>query len=263
MNLLETQGLQVEIGQRRVLGGAGLHLVLRPGDRLAILGRNGAGKTTLLHTLAGLIPPRSGAIRLAGRSYAELGPRPAARLRGLLPQHQGDAFPATVMESVLIGRHPHLSRWAWEGPADLDLARRALADVGLAELERREIHTLSGGERQRVALATLLAQAPRVYFLDEPLSHLDLNHQIAMLERFTRRAVEEAAALVLVLHDLNLAAHYCNLALLLHGEGRFELGAAAEMLRAERLGALFGHPLRELDGGWLAPVVPGRSSGAI
>ena len=256
--LLATRYLAVSIGGKSVV--RGLNLSVQPGQRLAILGRNGVGKTTLLHSLAGLRAPDSGEIKLAGDPYARLGPRCAARLRGLLPQHQSDAFTASVLETVLIGRHPHVSRWDWESAADEALARAALADVGLADLAARSIHTLSGGERQRVALATLLVQQPRLYLVDEPLAHLDLNHQIGMLELLSRRVREEAAALVMVLHDVNLAARFSDQALLLHGDGEHALGDSAAVLDAARLSRLYGHQLRVIEDGerrWFVPEVNG------
>ena len=252
--LLATRDLAVAIAGKRVV--TALDLGLQPGERLVILGRNGVGKTTLLHTLAGLRAAESGDIRLAGQTYPTLGPRGAARLRGLLPQHQGDAFESSVLETVLVGRHPHLSRWDWESAADEAIARDALAALQLADLAERSIHTLSGGERQRVALATLLAQQPALYLLDEPLAHLDLNHQIAVLELLSRRVRDEQAALVMVLHDINLAARYGDHALLLHGDGEHALGAVETVLDAPRLSRLYGHPLRVIeDGGrrWFVP----------
>jgi iron complex transport system ATP-binding protein len=252
--LLATRDLAVSIGGKQVV--RGLNLALPPGQRLAILGRNGVGKTTLLHTLAGLLNADGGGVELAGQTYAALGPRGAARLRGLLPQHQGDAFAASVLETVLVGRHPHLSRWDWESGADEGLAREALAAVGLADLAARSIHTLSGGERQRVALATLLVQQPGLYLLDEPLAHLDLNHQIAVLELMTRRARDEGAALIMVLHDVNLAARFSDQALLLYGDGEYQLGDSDTVLDAASLSRLYGHPLRVMEDGaqrWFVP----------
>jgi len=254
--LLACKNLVVSIGSKAVV--RELNLALHPGDRLAILGRNGVGKTTLLHTLAGLRVPDAGEIHLGEQSYAALGPRGAARLRGLLPQHQGDAFATSVLESVLVGRHPHLSRWDWESEADEALAREALVAVGLPDLAARAIHTLSGGERQRVALATLLVQQPKVYLLDEPLAHLDLNHQIAMLELLSRRVREARATLVMVLHDVNLAARFSDQALLLYGDGEYELGDSEVVLDAAGLSRLYGHPLRVVMDGeqrWFVPEI--------
>ena len=253
--LLEARQLAVSIGGQTIV--RGLDLALESGTCLAVLGRNGAGKTTLLHTLAGLRSPEAGEVRLSGETYARLGPRPAARQRGLLLQHQGDAFPASVLETVLVGRHPHLSRFAWEGAEDGRIARAALAAVGLAEFAERGVHTLSGGERQRVAIAALLAQRPRLYLLDEPLAHLDLNHQIAVLGLFHKLAREDGAAVVVVLHDVNLAARFCDQALLLFGDGRYSVGAVAEQLDEARLGELYGHPMRTVPDGdrrWFMPV---------
>ncbi len=247
-SLLTVRGLAVAVGGRSVV--RGLDLDLAAGERLAILGRNGAGKTTLLHTLAGLREPAAGRIDLCGAELAQTPPRRVAQLRGVLLQQQVDAFPASVLETALIGRHPWLKRWAWEGAADARIARAALAAVDLAGFAARDVQTLSGGERQRLAIATLLTQQPRLALLDEPLSHLDLNHQIAALQLLARTAEETGTALVMVMHDPGLAARYCDRALLVHGDGRVESGSAATMLTAERLSALYQHPLRmvEADG---------------
>ena len=252
--LLAASKLDVSIEGRILV--RGLDLELRRGETLAILGRNGSGKTTLLHTLAGVRPASAGSVALTGRGYPDLGARAAARLRGLLAQAHSDAFPASVLETALIGRHPHLGRWDWEGAADERIACDALAQVGLAGLEQRDVHSLSGGERQRLAIATLLAQQPLLYLLDEPLAHLDLSHQIAMLELVTRTAAECQAGFVIVLHDMNLALRYCQRALLLSGDGVWQEGASAQVLTAENLGELYGHSLRELRDGERRYLVP-------
>ncbi len=252
--LLGVRDLEVNIGTVRVAAGLGFDL--DAGERLAILGRNGTGKTTLLHTLAGLREAEAGTIAVCGEGYDALGPRRAAQLRGLLPQGHLDAFQSTVLETALIGRHPHLGRWDWEGREDERLAREALAAVDLAGLGSREVHTLSGGERQRLGLAALLAQRPRLYLLDEPLAHLDLNHQIAVLELLSRRAREEGVGIVMVLHDINLALRYADRALLLFGEGRTLEGPVGEALGADSLSRLYGHPLRALDDGARRYFVP-------
>ena len=253
--LLSVRDLDVNIGSVRVAAGLGFELAA--GERLAILGRNGTGKTTLLNTLAGLRETESGSIAVCGASYETLGARRAAQLRGLLPQGHIDAFQSTVLETALIGRHPHVGRWAWEGKEDERFAREALAAVDLAGLGSREVHTLSGGERQRLAIAALLAQQPRLYLLDEPLAHLDLNHQIAVLELLSRRAREDGVAIVMVLHDINLALRHADRALLLFGEGRTLEGPVESVLTAEALSRLYGHPLREMRDGAARYFIPG------
>ncbi|MDP2795530.1 MAG: ABC transporter ATP-binding protein [Sulfurisoma sp.] len=242
--ILEARQLDVSIGPHRVCDG--LDLSLAAGERLAILGRNGAGKSTLLATLAGLREADAGVIRLTGQRYEELGLREAARRRGWLGQDRSDPFASTVLETVLTGRHPHLGRWAWESAGDADIARAAIKAMGLAGMEEREVQTLSGGERQRAALATLLAQQPRLYLLDEPLAHLDLNHQIAALGVLTARA-GEGAAVAMVLHDPNFAQRFCDRALLLFGDGRHVEGPVAEVLNEDSLTELYGHPLRRVS----------------
>ncbi len=242
--ILEARRLSVSIGTRQIC--CDLDLALAAGDRLAVLGRNGAGKSTLLATLAGLRAADGSGLRVEGQTYADLGLRAAARLRGWLGQERGDPFASTVLETVLTGRHPHLSRWSWESPSDARIARAALADMNLADLAGREVRTLSGGERQRVAIAALLAQQTRLCLLDEPLAHLDLSHQIATLELLSRRARSEGVAFALVLHDPNFALRFCDRALLLFGDGSHVAGPVAEVLHEENLSRLYGHPMRRV-----------------
>ncbi|MBI5921320.1 MAG: ABC transporter ATP-binding protein [Betaproteobacteria bacterium] len=245
--LLAVRDLNIAVVGRTLV--AGLQLTVETGETLVILGRNGSGKTTLLHTLANLRAPAAGQVELCGRPYDDYEPRAAAHLRGLLTQSQNDSFPSSVLETALIGRHPHLGRWAWEGAADERIALTALAAVGLAGLEQRQVSSLSGGERQRLAIATLLTQQPRLYLLDEPLAHLDLGHQIAILELVQRYASENRAGFILALHDVNLALRYCRRALLLFGDGRWIAGPSKEVLTSENLSALYGHPLQVVGTG--------------
>lgn len=242
--MLETRALDVAVGGRTVV--RDLSFSLAAGEQLAILGRNGAGKTTLLHTLAGLRVAAAGSVQLCGAPLTSQAMRQVARLRGVLLQQQLDAFPATVMETALIGRHPWLDRWAWEGAADEAMAIEALKAVGLEGFATRDVHTLSGGERQRLAIATLLTQSPQLALLDEPLTHLDLNHQVAVLELFSRRARETGLAVIMVVHDVNLALRYADRALLLFGDGTQREGPVAEVMQVELLSRLYGHRLREI-----------------
>ncbi|MDQ6916321.1 MAG: ABC transporter ATP-binding protein [Pseudomonadota bacterium] len=218
------------------------------GQSWAILGCNGAGKTTLLHTLAGLHAPDAGTITLDGRPMATMPAREVARIRGLLTQDDADAFGATVLETAMIGRHPYLSRWQWESADDLRIAREALAAMDLAGAERRDVRTLSGGERRRAALAALLTQQPRLLLLDEPSSHLDLAHQLAVLRRLSALARDRGDALIMVLHDVNLAHRFCDHVLMLD-RGTAIAGVASELLTAERLSKIYGVALKTLGQG--------------
>jgi iron complex transport system ATP-binding protein len=252
--LLEASKLTVGIGGRTFC--RKLDLTLQPGQRLAILGRNGAGKSTLLSVLAGLRSPQAGDVLIDGLSYAALGPRKSALVRGWLPQARGDAFASTVLETALVGRHPHLDRWGWESEKDAKIVREALHAVDLAEFEQRDIQTLSGGERQRLAIATLLAQAPRLFLLDEPIAHLDLKHQIAMLELFAGAALNCNAAVAMALHEPALAWRFCDRVLLIHGDGFAEAGSTREMLTVERLSALYQYPLQMLESEGQVSFIP-------
>lgn len=240
--MLEVSALDVAIAGHRVC--RDLWLKLTAGSRLAILGRNGAGKSTLLSVLAGLRPQIAGEVRIAGRPVEARASHWLATRRGYLAQQPFDAFATSVLEAVLAGRHPHLSRWAWEAETDRLLARQALARVGLADFAQRDLASLSGGERQRVAFATLLTQAPDLYLLDEPLTHLDLNHQIALLDIVAELAAG-GAAIVAVLHDPNLALRFFDRVLLLFGNGDWLFGSAAEILTTDHLSRLYGYPLQQ------------------
>lgn len=244
MTVLTTRQLVIDIPGR----GAGypLDLNLQPGQVWGILGPNGAGKSTLMHTLAGLRTPRSGGVRLDDRALTSLPRRKVAQYLGLLFQDHHDGFPATVLETALIGRHPFLSPWQSETVDDLAQAREALATLGLAELEERLVSTLSGGERQRVALATLLTQDPTIWLVDEPTNHLDLRHQVEVMVLLAERA-RAGRTVVMCLHDLNLAARWCDHLLLLYPNGDACWGEASHMLVPDALERLYGQPLQTLD----------------
>jgi iron complex transport system ATP-binding protein len=259
--LLQAQGLGVQVpgpGREARWLLRGLDLAVQAGQCWVLLGRNGAGKTQLLSTLAGARPPAEGRLAVAGHPLTAWPLAELACWRGYVPQQVVDAFPAPVLDVVLQGRHPHLSRWHWEGEADTALARAALARVGLAGFEGRDVTTLSGGERQRVALATLLTQDPPLALLDEPLAHLDLSQQLRMLDLLAEDVRAGRRALVVSVHDLSLAQRVATHALLLDGQGGPALaGPVEQVMREDTLSAAFGHPLRsrEIDGRrWWLPA---------
>jgi iron complex transport system ATP-binding protein len=235
--------LTVEVAARTLV--RGLNLDIRGGTITCVLGCNGAGKTLTLHTLAGLRAPAAGEATLDGLALGRWPRRALARRVGLLTQTTDDPFPSTVLDTVLIGRHPHIDFWRWESDADRELARTALAAVGLASFADREISTLSGGERRRVAVATLLAQNPDVFLLDEPTNHLDPHHQIDVL-RLLRVRADSGHAIVMSLHDAGLAARFADFVLMLFGDGEWTCGPAASTLTEETIGRLYGLRVKQL-----------------
>ena len=243
--LLQAERLTVTRGERRLFHDLALHL--EAGQCWGILGANGSGKTSLLHSLAGLNTADEGSVHLLGEPITALSRRRIAQHLGLLLQDSIDPFPSTVLDTALSGRHPHLHPWSLESPNDLALAREALKEVGLQDLEDRLTHTLSGGERRRLAIATLLTQAPDIFLLDEPTNHLDLNHQMQLLTHF-RQCCQPSRGVIMVLHDINLAARFCDRLLYLYPDGHWESGESAVMLEEGRLQRLYGHPLLRLEG---------------
>lgn len=252
--LLEARGLAIAAGDRVLC--EDLDVTVNAGDRWAIVGPNGAGKTTLLRALAGLHEPMRGAVRYAGTDVRSMPARSRALHRAVLPQDSQDAFPASVLETVLIGRHPHLSRFAWESESDIARAQQALARFGLHGFANRDVRTLSGGERRRVALAALLVQETPVFLLDEPSSHLDIAQQATALEVFVALAERQHAAIVMVLHDLHLATRFCDHAIAIGG-GRARAGDASQLLNSAELSTLFGRELVEISSDRWRAFVPG------
>jgi iron complex transport system ATP-binding protein len=242
--LLAARAVSVRAGARTLVHA--LNADFSSGEVVAILGRNGSGKTLTLHTLAGLRAPAAGDVLLEGVTLAQLKRRSVALRLGLLPQDLEDAFVTTAMETVLIGRHPHLALWQWESAEDERLARTALAAVDMGDFAARRTDTLSGGEQRRVAVAALLAQQPAIYLLDEPTNHLDPHHQLVVLGLF-RELARSGRTVITTLHDPTLAARFADRVLLLHGDGRWTLGPVAEALTAASLSELYLAPMMELD----------------
>ncbi len=241
MSILSTNSLSCEIAGKSVVNE--LSINFEAGQVWGMLGRNGIGKTTLLHTLAGLLPRTSGEIVLNGSSIDSLSRKQVAQQLGLLLQQHDDVFPSTVMENVLIGRHPHLSNWAWESAEDRDIAIHSLERVMMSGQQFQAVNTLSGGERQRVAIATIMTQDPEIFLLDEPSNHLDLHHQVHILDSLVQHAKDNQRAIVMILHDLNLAARFCSHLLLLTGDGHCEAGECQQLMDTELLGSTFLYPI--------------------
>ncbi len=245
MNLSSLQALGCEHLDITVPGRSlvsDLQFSIAQGEFLAVLGQNGSGKSLTLHTLAGLRPIASGTIMLQGVPLVAIPRKAVAKHLALLPQHNEDIFPSTVIDTVLIGRHPHINRFRWESDGDRQIARDALRSVDLEALAERDLATLSGGERQRVAIAQVLAQCPDVYLLDEPSNQLDPQHQLAVLQLFRERS-RSGKTVIASLHDINLAARFADQCLLLYGDGRWQKGETRSVLNPANLSELYATPI--------------------
>lgn len=242
MSALSIRQLDVAIAGKQVT--RGLDLELEAGRCVGILGGNGVGKTTLLHTLAGLRNAMTGDVLLYAQRLADLSRREVAQRLALLMQDQHDPFPSTVLETALTGRHPHIGFWQWESREDMAAARAALRVTGMAALEQRDVHELSGGERRRLAIATVLAQDSGIFLLDEPVDQLDIFHQMNLLAHFRQLATERQRLVLMSLHDVNMAARFCDEVILMFGEGELLHGTTYKVLTTANLERLYRIPVR-------------------
>lgn len=209
------------------------------GSLTGLLGPNGCGKTTLLKLLAGVLKPDAGQIALDGQPIASLTRRAVARRIAVVPQETHPAFDYTVMEMVLMGRHPHLGAFQLEGPDDLVVAHEALEATGTNHLADRAYATLSGGEKQRVVIASALAQSPDVLLLDEPTASLDLGYRLEVEALLARLNRERSVTMVLATHDLNLAAALCDTLVMLRDGRVLAYGPTADVLTAAMVQQLY------------------------
>ncbi len=245
MRLLETKSLSVSIAGKPICNE--LNIKMQSGECWAILGANGAGKTTLLHTFAGLRTADKGQINFSGKLLEHWPRKLLSQKLGLLLQDSNDIFPSTVLETVMIGRHPHLKFWEMESKRDFELASLALAEVSLEHAQEQQVNTLSGGERRRLAIATLLVQNPELFLLDEPTNHLDMRYQITLLEMLIRKANEQDGCLCMVLHDANLARRFCTHIMLMISPDDIVTGQVGDVLNEDNLGRLYQFPVKSVE----------------
>ncbi len=240
MTAVELSGVRVELGGEPVL--EDLDLAVEGGRFVGLVGPNGAGKTTLLRTVNGRLSPVAGRVRLAGEPVAGLSARQLGRRVATVPQETNLSFDFTVRQIVELGRHPHRPRFGGRDP-DPGAVDRALRRTATDHLADRLVTAISGGERQRVLLARALAQTAPVLLLDEPTASLDVHHQVRTLG-LVRDLVDESGRTVLAaIHDLDLAARFCD-ELVLLTEGRVRTaGPPAAVLTEEHLEASFGGPV--------------------
>ncbi|MDH5547556.1 MAG: ABC transporter ATP-binding protein [Gammaproteobacteria bacterium] len=237
---IDVRDLTLQIGEKTVC--RNLSLTFSHGERWAILGVNGVGKSTLLHALIDTQAESASHIFIDGLCLSDYKAhrRTLAQKTGLLLQEYSYSFPCTVLEAVMIGRHPYNTSWVGDSKEDEHIAQNALRQTGIGHLRNRYVDTLSGGEKRRMNLATLLTQSPDYMLLDEPTNHLDLHAQVEMLELITTISTDANQAAIMVMHDANLARRYCDKALMLFGEGKCLAGDVSEIIQAEQLQQLYG-----------------------
>ncbi|MGH7482526.1 MAG: ABC transporter ATP-binding protein [Longimicrobiales bacterium] len=228
---------------------AGVSLEVRSGEFHGIIGPNGSGKSTLLRLLLGALEPEPGSVDYAGRPLPDWPRAELARRVGAVPQAEELAFPLRVRELVAMGRYPHLGAWRRERAQDRAAIATALERCDVAGLADRPLTTLSGGERQRVRLARALAQCPETLVLDEPTAQLDVRHEMAIFELLRALARDDGVTILLVTHNLNLAARYADRLLLLDGGSVAGRGAPADVIQGDTIARVYGWPVdvRPLD----------------
>lgn len=251
----KVSSLSVHIGDAGIL--RNINLDFREGEVTALLGHNGSGKSTLLKALARQLSPSSGEVSVLGTSFNRTGAREFARTVGYLPQHPPGTDGLTVRELVALGRYP------WRGPLgryndeDRQLIDQAIDDTGLRHFQHRSVDTLSGGERQRAWIAMLLAQQTRCLLLDEPISALDVKHQVETLRLVHRLAEERELTVIVVLHDVDLAARFCDRLVALKTGELVADGSPREIMDSGILESIYGVPMGVMErapGQWVSYV---------
>lgn len=256
---LQLRDVRLRTGTRELV--AGLSMDIAPGEFWCVVGPNGVGKSTLMGVLAGLRQPDGGEVGLDGQVLAHIDPATLARQRAYLPQAVHDTFSMAAHDAVRVGRHPHLSGWGWGRRDDDRVVRDVMSELDLDVLAARDVLTLSGGERQRVSLGAAMAQQAPLLLLDEPVAHLDLRHQIMVLELLRRLTTAGRHAAVVILHDLNLARRYATHALLMSEDGHALHGPAADVLTPAQCSRALRTPIVSVSDGLYTALIPNGQTG--
>lgn len=260
MKALELTGLSVRVGAKTILHD--VTLAIEAGTWTSVVGPNGAGKTTLIETMAGLRRPTTGSVRVREWDIAELDERTRARHVAFVPQHPVVPTGMRVDEYVMLGRVRHHGLLRAPSEQDRSVTAGVIERTGLADLATRDFATLSGGERQRAVLARALAQSTEILLLDEPITGLDVRHQIEFLELLAREVRDCGLTVVSTMHDLTLAGQFASRLLVVHQASVVLDGPAHEIIRSPRLSELYGWPLRVISVEGSDLVVPWRDDSA-
>lgn len=215
-------------------------LVLDTGERMGVIGPNGSGKTTLVRLLSGEEQPDQGTIHFLGRPLSTFTRRELAQQIAVLPQGGLPPLPFTVQDIVMMGRYPHQKRWLPPTEEDRRIVSEVLEELQLTMYKDRSLDQLSGGERQRVAMAKVMAQKPKLLILDEPTTYLDIGYQVAILDIIQLWQQKQALSVLIVLHDLNLAAQYCDRLIIMKQGKVIQNGSPEEVLQPAILKDVYG-----------------------
>jgi iron complex transport system ATP-binding protein len=220
-----------------------IHMDIVAGEVVGILGPNGSGKSTLLKIMDGVLAPQEGEVSLHNRPLSDFKRADLAKKIALVSQETAFRFAFSALEVVLMGRFPHLRRLQFEGKRDMEVALNALETVQAVDLAERSIHELSGGEKQRVLIARALAQEPKVILLDEPTSFLDIKFKREIYGLILSLALKQGLSVVVVSHDIDMAAQHCHQLVVLKDGHRFGMGAPEEVITTSNMEAVYDCPV--------------------
>jgi len=235
---LEIENLGLAYGKHTVM--QDLNFRVSPGEMVGLIGPNGSGKSTVIKAMSRVIKPQSGRILLDGANITGIKRTDLARLIGVVPQMPLLPSTFTVFEIVLMGRNPHLGLLQHESAQDMEITWQAMGRTSTRSLAERQVGELSGGEIQRIVIARVLAQQPKSILLDEPTSNLDINHQVEILDLIKNLCREDNLMVVITLHDLNLAAQYCDRLILINNGQVHAKGTPGEVISAENIEEVYG-----------------------
>jgi iron complex transport system ATP-binding protein len=260
--MLKLENISLGYGKQDIL--TDINLSVDRGEMLGIIGPNGSGKSTLIRGICRLLIPRTGRVIVDGKDVAGISRSELARIAAVVPQNPNLPDTFTAFEIVLMGRTPHLGRFRFEGNRDFDIAWKAMEITNTQSIAERRIDEISGGQKQLLTIARALAQEPKLILLDEPTAHLDINYQIETLDFVRGLCLQQHIAAVAVLHDLNLAAQYCDrLALLSRGSIQAE-GSPQEVITEQNVREVYGanvcvypHPVNRLP---TTVIMPGENN---
>jgi iron complex transport system ATP-binding protein len=237
MKFLNVSQLDISIGKRKIL--QDVSFGVNAGEIFSIIGPNGSGKTTLLKALSSILPVSSGSITLQNNDLSALNRKEIAQKIALVPQQEHSGALFSVEETVLMGRSPHLGLFGYESRRDYEMAYQAMEFTDVADLAKRKMNELSGGERQRVIIARAICQQADLILLDEPTSALDYSHQIQIMDLMEQFRAEKNVTVVLVSHDVNLAAMYSDRMMILKGGSIREIGHPSDVLTEKNMQQYF------------------------